>query len=165
MNEIFSHFIARDAKTDQRRVGYIMWFSDTFPDSEFKGEDLLMKMYCNYSTSLQVPLKYNYLAIFISTELRRILIEENIHVPGTDNLNYSEPTGLETAYQVTREYLLDQFRLLESKDVDIDDFKVEADSFMTKQLNDRMVEELGELTKLLVLRRTRGKLLTMLWII
>lgn len=143
MNEIFSHFIARDAKTDQRRVGYIMWFSDTFPDSEFKGEDLLMKMYCNYSTSLQVPLKYNYLAIFISTELRRILIEENIHVPGTDNLNYSEPTGLETAYQVTREYLLDQFRLLESKDVDIDDFKVEADSFMTKQLNDRMVEELG----------------------
>lgn len=144
MNEIFSHFISKSPADDMRKVGYIMWFSDVFPDSEFDGEDLVMKHYCNYSSRLNVPMKYSYFNTFLSTELRRLLIETGVRVPGTDNLNYSEPASLESAYLVAKEYLQNEFRILESYEIDVDDFVVAADAYMTQKLSQRVVEELGK---------------------
>lgn len=144
MNEIYSHFISRDKRDDERRIGYIMWFSDTFPNTEFSGEDLIMKYYCDYSSKLQVPFKYTYFSTFLSTELKRIMISTGVKVSGTDNLNYDEPTGLESAYLVAKEYLQNEFRILESLDSDVDDFKVAADAYMTTKLSQRMVDELSK---------------------
>lgn len=144
MNEIFSHFISRDKADDLRRVGYTLWFSDCFPTTEFSGADLIMRYYVDYSGRLGVPMKYDYFNVFLGTELRKILIETGVRVPGTDNLNYGEPTGIETAYQVAREYLQNEFRILESLESDVDDFKIAADQFMTERLNIRVVEELSK---------------------
>ena len=143
MNDIFTHFISRDPKDDVRRVGYVMWFDETFPDSEFRGEDYIMKHYCHYSASLEVPMKLQYFESFMATELRRILKSTGVRVPGTDNLSYDEPTGLETAYSVTRDYMLNQFRVIESLDSYVDDFKVYAQAFIKTKLSERLVEELG----------------------
>lgn len=144
MNEIYSHFISRDKKDDSRRIGYILWFADCFPESEFTGEDLIMFHYIRYCSRLTVPMKYEYFNVFMGTELRRILIDTGARVAGTDSLNYAEPTGLETAYQVAKEYLQNEFRILESYDSDIDDFKVAADAYINEKLNARVVEELAK---------------------
>lgn len=144
MNEIFTHFISRDKTDDIRRVGCLMWFDETFPNTEFKDDDLIMKEYCHYSATLEVPMKYSYFSTFLSTELKRIFISTGVRVPGTDGLNYEEPTGIETAYLVGREYLLNQFKILESYESDISDFKIAANAYMKNKLTDRMVEELGK---------------------
>ena len=70
MHDIFSHFISRDTKDDGRRVGYILWFVDTFPSFEFKGEDFIMRLYCEYCARLGVPMKSQYFSVYLSTELR-----------------------------------------------------------------------------------------------
>ena len=134
MHYIFSHFISRDTKDDGRRVGYILWFVDTFPSFEFKGEDFIMRLYCEYCARLGVPMKSQYFSVYLSTELRKILIETRVKLPGTDNLSYDEPTGLESAYQVATE----------SYSSDIQDFPVAADAYMSQRLSERTVEELGK---------------------
>lgn len=144
MEEIYSHFITRNKADDNLRIGYMMWFSETFPRSEFSGEDLIMKYYCDYSSTLSVPMRYEYFNTFLSTELRRILIDTGVHITGTDTYNYSEPTGLESAYLVTKEYMQNEFRILESCDVDVSDFKVAAHAYMSTKLSSRLVEELGK---------------------
>lgn len=144
MLDIFSHFISRNPEEDERRVGHLMWFTDTFPAFEFKNEDYIMREYCAYSARLLVPLKSQYFSVFLSTELRRILIETRIKLPGTDNLSYDEPTGLESAYQVATEYLQNEFNILESYEADVQDFPVVADEFISKRLSERTVEELGK---------------------
>ena len=143
MHEIFTHFISRDPKDDGVRVGYIMWFSDSFPISEFSGEERIMKYYCDYSARLQVPMKAEYFDTFMSTELKKILIKDSIRVPGTDNVSFSDPAGVETAFRVTREFLQNEFRILESYESNIEDFRVAADAFMSQKLSDRTVEELS----------------------
>lgn len=144
MHDIFSHFISRDTKDDGRRVGYILWFVDTFPSFEFKGEDFIMRLYCEYCARLGVPMKSQYFSVYLSTELRKILIETRVKLPGTDNLSYDEPTGLENAYQVATEYLQNEFSILESYSSDIQDFPVAADAYMSQRLSERTVEELGK---------------------
>lgn len=144
MHDIFSHFISRDTKDDGRRVGYILWFVDTFPSFEFKGEDFIMRLYCEYCARLGVPMKSQYFSVYLSTELRKILIETRVKLPGTDNLSYDEPTGLESAYQVATEYLQNEFSILESYSSDIQDFPVAADAYMSQRLSERTVEELGK---------------------
>ena len=144
MHDIFSHFISRDTKDDGRRVGYILWFVDTFPSFEFKGEDFIMRLYCEYCARLGIPMKSQYFSVYLSTELRKILIETRVKLPGTDNLSYDEPTGLESAYQVATEYLQNEFSILESYSSDIQDFPVAADAYMSQRLSERTVEELGK---------------------
>lgn len=144
MNTIFSHFISRDKDDDQRRVGYMMWFNDTYPNTEFHDDDFIMKLYCDYSCKLSVPLKAKYFEVFMSTELKRILIETGVRVTGADNLSYEDPAGLQEAYVVTVDYLRNEFKILESYESDIDDFKVYAAEFISTRLNDRVVEELSK---------------------
>lgn len=142
MNEIFTHFISREPIDDFRRIGYITWFSTTFPTSEFRGEDLIMKAYCDYSSILGVPYKYKYFATYLSTELKPFLIQTGVRVPGTDSMSFDDPASLEGAYTVTREYMLNQFRHLESYESELPDFPVAAKAFMQGQITNRFVEEL-----------------------
>lgn len=144
MHEIFSHFISRNPEDDNRRVAYLLWFCNTFPEQEFSGEERIMREYLEYSKKLVIPLKEKYLSVFLSTELRQFLIATNTKVSGTETLDYSEPTALETSVQVCSEALMGAFRELELIECDIDDFKVSADSFMTSRLNTRLTEVLGK---------------------
>lgn len=143
MDEIFSHFIARTEDEKDRRIGYTLWFNDVFPDTEFSGEDYVMKQYCQYCSRLAVPMKYEYFNVFLSTELKKLMIETGVRVQGTDQLSYEDPAGLQTAYTVAREYLQNEFRLLESLAPEVDDFKVAMDSWMNTKLNERVVQELS----------------------
>lgn len=144
MNNIFSHFISRNKDDDQKRVGYMMWFDSTYPDSEFSNEDYIMKRYCSYSCKLSVPMKDKYFDVFLSTELKRILISTGVRMPGTDNLSYDDPAGLQEAYIVAQEYLKNEFKILESYESEVDDFKVYAGEFIENRLNDRVVDELSK---------------------
>ena len=110
MHEIFSHFISRNPEDDNRRVAYLLWFCNTFPEQEFSGEERIMREYLEYSKKLVIPLKEKYLSVFLSTELRQFLIATNTKVSGTETLDYSEPTALETAVQVCSEALMGAFR-------------------------------------------------------
>lgn len=143
MNEIFTHFISRDRSDDKVRLGYELWFTETFPAMEFKGEEAIMYDYTLYSATIGVPMKYEYFNTYLSTELKPLLRKRGIRVPGTDGLNYDEPTGIETAYIVAKELMQNEFRILESYDSDIKDFRVAAAAFISNKLNTRLVEELS----------------------
>lgn len=144
MEKIYSHFISRDPKDDGKRVAYLTWFCHTFPEQEFRGEDRVMREYLSYSAKLSVPLKEKYLEVFAKTELRKFLIRTSTKVPGTETLDYTEPTSLETAVQICSGTLFEAYHELENINSDIGDFKVSADAFMSGRLNERLTEVLGK---------------------
>ena len=143
MNEIFSHFISHSSEDARKRTGYVTWFNDLFPDSEFRGDDFIMKKYCDYCSRLSVPMRYDYFGVFLSTELKKLLIRTRVRLPGTDQISYEDPAGLQMAYTVAKEYLQNEFKILESYNPDISDFKVAVDAWMSETLNSRIVEELS----------------------
>lgn len=144
MLDLFRHFISHKPDDDDRRVALMLWFSTEFPISEFHGDDYILKSYIDWSVSLSVPLKSQYLEKYLKSELRPLLITEGIKCAGTENLNYEEPHGLDTGVAVSSELILNEFQDLSEMDSEVLDFKVDAAYWMKSQLGVRLTEELGK---------------------
>lgn len=143
MHEIFSYFISTDTESDEKRLAYLYWFCDTFPPEEFRGEERIMREYAEYSMRLNVPFKSKYLSIYLSTELRKFLLESNVKIPATEGIDYTDPGAFENAMQICKEIMLNDLNNLEMREHDVNDFVVCAEVFMTERLNERTVEILG----------------------
>lgn len=145
MNQVFSGMLCRDTdskSTVEKRLGYMMWFCDTFPVTEFREEEYILRQFLEYCVKLEVPAKSKYFDVFLSLELRELLISTHIHVGGTEAISFDDPVGLATALEVTKQVMKDNYNELEEIEEDIEDFLVSADTFMVTRLNERLGEVL-----------------------
>ena len=143
MHAIFRHFIEH-GKNDEKRLPYAYWFVNTFPLSEFEGDEALFYHYMDYCVRLESPLKEKYLDVFESTELRKILIEEKIHVPGTESLMYDDPSALESAVRVSGTVLKDNYKAMLTMEEDIDDFFVDMREYMQQKHGERLTSAFSQ---------------------
>lgn len=144
MLDIFSYFVASgDPVADGKRTSQLLWFVDNFPSTEFHGEDRIMYEYAQFSSTLRIPFKADYLAVFCDNELRKFLIKTKIRITGTEDLNYDDPSALETAYKIVTEALKDVIVVWEREPHDPMDFIVSAKSFIHGQLDTRLTETLS----------------------
>lgn len=144
MHDIFKHFIQRAPSEKAKRTAYLMWFVDQFPLMEFTGEDYYFQCYAKFSADLEVPFKINYLEVFISTELKRLMVSSRVKIPGTEEYNFDELTALETAFLIMSDVMKADFQMLEAMESEIDDFKVEIVSFCKDKLRDRYISVLSK---------------------
>lgn len=144
LHSIFSYFIAKGDQDDTRRLGYLSWFVLQYPPEEFRREEAIFRNFLQYCTRLSVPLKPAYFDVYLSTELKRYLVESKTKIDGTEQLSYDDPHSLETALSITRETLSASFREIASNDVNIADFPVYVDKFRVERLNKRTEEILSQ---------------------
>lgn len=145
MDSIFTHFVARgDAEEEKTRLSYAAWFTEAIPMIEFQGEELLFWDYLDYSVNLGVPIKFKYFQVWLSTELREVLHKTKTRVTGCETLSFDDPLGFETIYKTTCDILTDNFKVLESLESNLEDFKVEISSFMTNRRNQRLTKALSD---------------------
>lgn len=145
MHSIFTHFIARgDGDDATRRLSYAAWFVDAIPMFEFQNEELLFWDYLDYSVNLGVPIKFKYFQTWLNTELRPILHKTKVRVNGCETLSYDDPIGFESIYRTTVDVLTDNFKVLETMESNLDDFKVEISAYMTQKRSERLTRALSD---------------------
>ena len=145
MFDIYKFLVARgDEAEDARRLGFAAWFCDEIPAEEFVNDDRLFYEFINYCVTLGVPIKENYLHVWLDTELRKVLRETNAHVKGTETLDFTEPVSFETATQVTKHVLEDNMKVFLSEETKADDFIVELAAFFTTQRGQKLTEVLSK---------------------
>lgn len=137
MHNLFRHFIPHNVD-DEKRLSYAYWFINTFPQTEFEGEELLFYHFMDYCVRLESPLKEKYLDVFTSTELRKILIEEKIHVQGTESLMFDDPSALESAVRISTTVLKDNYKAMLTLDEDLSDFYIDMKDFMQHKHGERL---------------------------
>lgn len=143
MNSIFRHFISHD-NTDHKRIAYASWFVNAFPETEFDGDERIFYDFVKYCTHLDVQPCYKYLEVYLSTELRKLLVAERIHVPGTESLSFDDPSALEAAIRTTATVLGDDYKSLEELDESIEDFPVDVQKFMHERHANRLTQVLSD---------------------
>lgn len=143
LHQIFSYFIAREDGQDNKRLGYLSWFTLQFPPEEFRREEAIFRDFMQYCTNLSIPLKQKYLEVYLTTELKKFLAESKVKIDGTESLSYDEPNSFETALVTTREVMLANYRELVGTVLPLEDFSVDVDKFMKERLDERTVEVLG----------------------
>ena len=145
-DEIFGYFVANsNPEDDGRRVSYMLWFLEHFPESEFRGMSRILYEYTAFSGKLKVPLKFDYAGVFCKDNLRRFLIQKKIKVAGTEDLNYDDPSALENAVRIIAQQLKDKIVWFEDNpdDYKVQDFIVSAKQFMHSQLDSRLTDALS----------------------
>ena len=61
-----------DAEVRRKRLGYMHWFCDTFPQKEFRGEEYILRAFMEYCVKLDVDLNSKYLPVFLDLYLTPI---------------------------------------------------------------------------------------------
>lgn len=151
MNAIFTHFISRsyDGEKGDKRLAYLSWFVDQVPATEFEGDELLFYEYLKFSDKISVPLVFKYLQVWCSSELREVLHRTEARVLGCEMLRFDDPASFETIYQTTVKVLEDNFKVLETMESDVDDFKVEIAAYFTQKKRDVLTKALSRTFNLL----------------
>lgn len=144
MHDVYSYLVAHDSSDIGIRQAYNTWFCDVFPQQEFTGTERLFREFLGFNAKLDVPVKEQYVDSWAATDLRPILLRNNIKVPGTEMLDYSDPASLESGVRVCKDTLHSLFREMRLVDTNVEDFKVCASEFMTTKLESRLTEVLGQ---------------------
>lgn len=149
MNNIFTHFISRNDSDIDKRLAYAAWFTESLLDSEFDGDDLLFYEYIDYSVRINVPIVFKYFQVWCATELREVLHRTNAKVLGCEALRFEDPSAFETAYQTTKRVLEDNFKVLETMDSSVEDFKMEIASYFSTKRKEALTKTLSNTFDLL----------------
>lgn len=144
MHEIFNYFVSHEDGEDEKRLAYTNWFCTSFPIQEFKNEEAIFFDFMLYVQKLGLTPKEKYLQVYLDSELKKLLVERNIKVAGTETFSYEEPTALETALQITKETMLSLYQQMEAQKAYVKDFTIAIDQFMKTRLNERMVDVFGK---------------------
>lgn len=140
MDSIFEYFVSTgDAVQDEKRTGYASWFIDTFPPMEFDDEDAVMYSFVEYCRKCNSPVKKKYWAVYSQDYLKKFLVRTKIHLPGTEQLQYDVPTGLQSAVEITAGIIEQRLQEAIDKKLDVEDFNIGADTFMGRKFNERFV--------------------------
>lgn len=145
MDNIFTHFICRsDSPSESKRLAHAAWFIDAIPPSEFDSDEKLFYYFLQYCCDLNVPVKFKYLQVWISTELRELLMSSKTRVDACATLSFEDPASFETIFLTTSEVLQDDFRVLETQDSEIEDFPVFVSQYFTTQMEKRLTQTLSD---------------------
>ena len=150
MDAIFTHFISRgDVADANRRLSYASWFVSNIPVAEFVNEERLFYNFLEYCVELSIFVNYKHLQVWIETELREILHKTNVRVVGCEALSFDDPASFETAYRVTSDVMTDNFKVLETMDSEVDDFKVDVAAYFSRKKGERLTSALSSTFDLL----------------
>ena len=144
MHNLFRYFVSRNDNRDHERVAYAAWFDATFPQKEFDGDEFYFKEFMKFCSSLDRPCKFEYLDMFISTELKASLVKNKVKVPGTESMSLTDPLAFESCFRVTSEVLRDDFKVLEEMPAAIEDFVMEMKTYMMEKRNSRLAMALAD---------------------
>lgn len=144
MDAIFTHFIARgDVAEANRRLSYASWFVSNIPEEEFSSEEKLFYEFIEYCVDLSITITFKHMQVWLDTELREVLHRTNVRVTGCEALSFDDPATFETAYRVTSDVLSDNFKILETMDSEVDDFKVDVAAYFSRKKSDRLTSALS----------------------
>ena len=135
MNEIFKY-----ALNPKVGVKYMTWFVNTFPETEFKDDERLMYSYMEYISELDTAPTANTLDVWLDSEMVSVMRELNIHVVGTEQLSFNDPSALETARRITSDVIRDNYKVLSTMPIDENNFAVEMSAWMSNALKTRTIE-------------------------
>lgn len=143
MDEIFKYFIKRPDDVDsKKRVGFSYWFTANFPAKEFNQDERLFWEFMKFCSELNEPIDMHHLDVWISSDLRPLLKEINVKVPGCESLSFNDPISFETAVQTTAVVLKDDLTILSSLDANTDNFKVDMKAWIGKKADEKTIEAL-----------------------
>lgn len=144
MHKIFGYFVKRpeDSKDDlKRRAAYATWFRESFPNTEFMGEELIFYEILSYASKFSTAITEKTVKVFLDTEMRSFVLKNKIKVSGTEELTNLEDLGqIESLILRTKDVVLGQFFGLQADLCDIDEFAAEADMFMSEKLDERSMQ-------------------------
>lgn len=142
MDKIYKYFTLNLPVT----VPYINWFTNNFPVSEFSGIDAVLYLFLEYCSKLGVIAKREYLLIFLSTELKRLVRKYNIRVEAlTANFNYEEIAAFEQAVIVISNATIDTYDKFCLNEIDdASSFKVLLSEFMHHNMKERLTRTFSE---------------------
>lgn len=163
MHKIFGYFIAREADAvvvKNKRAGFMAWFVDAFPSYEFKEDELIFYRFMEFCAQFGLPITEKYLSTFLITDLREIVLKENIRVKGTEQLgNVEDLVQVETMLAVTRDVVKGSFYSLLNEDTfNMDDFIAEASAFISERLDERTFELCGRAYEIRKTRKGTSKM-------
>ena len=147
MHKIFSYFISSsmDSETARaKKAAYASWFTDQFPETEFKQEERLMFSAIKYAAKFDTSLSERGLEIYIQTDGMNEIISNKIMLDGTEDLfDFSDMAKLESLKVRSAELMLLHFNQAIDTTLNIDDFAMEVRQFIDDRLSIRMQEVLA----------------------
>lgn len=138
MSDIFGYFLKRPTDTAEelaKRRAYAGWFVTSFPATELEGIDRVLYELTAGARKLRVDLSERYLNVFTSLDLKTIIIKNNIHVEGTEQLRYDDVVQAETATKTTKKFCESEYYRLLNTNCEVADFTVVAREWMLEQRN------------------------------
>ena len=139
MKELFHYFTE-----GPNSLAYISWFVKHFDCDQFAGIEKVLFLYLEYCSKLGIIAKQEYLKVFLRTELKKNVRKYDIRIDTIANLNYDEIVAFEQAVSVIATTAIDTYDTWVSVHGDIDEFKVVAAEFISKQLQERMTSVFTE---------------------
>lgn len=143
MDNIFGYFIPREVNSE-KQLAYAGWFIDSFPKSEFDGDERLFWYFAEFCVNLGVPLKFKYLETWLATDAKKVILADSIRVPGCEAMNYTDPVAFENAYRISCDVLKDDYNVLEKLELDVTDFPVDIASFINTKKKARLTDCLSK---------------------
>lgn len=143
MDEIFKYFVKRPNDVNStKRIGFTYWFVSNFPAKEFVQDERLFWEFMKFCSELSEPIDMHHLDVWISSELRPLLKETNVKVPGCESLSFNDPIAFETAVSTTSVVLKDDLSVLSTLDANVDNFKVDMKAWIGKKADEKTIETL-----------------------
>lgn len=124
---------------DPKAPALASWLCEAVPPTEFIGEELLMYRFSEYCVKLSIPLKADYLEVFLNLELKKILKTDRIKVVGTEEYSLDDPVGFNTCAEITTRVAVDYYHASSRCEIS-NDFIVDATQFAQRMYNKRFKE-------------------------
>lgn len=143
MDKLFKYFSLDSPVTE----AYIMWFVNSFPESEFTGINKVLYLFLEYCSTLGITAKREYLLIFLSTDLKKLVKKYNIRIDSlTANFSYDEINAFEQAVRVISSATIDTYDAYCSIEVEdnVSNFKVLVQEFMNNNSTERLTNVFTE---------------------
>ena len=138
MQRIFKWFTLEDASARTE------WFASSFSADEFRGENRLLYHFLKYCSFLGIPAQEKYLDVFLRTESKKLIKQDNIKLNDMNNFNYDEPAALEEATRIINEVVASKFQQCIEEDLSDRTFKVDVAAFMKERCSERLTEMMTE---------------------
>lgn len=147
MQEIFGYFVKKPGQTQQdhqRSNAFALWFCDHFPPEEFQGVEFLLRHLVGYASKFNVPISEKYVKAFIASELKPLVLKNNVRVKGTEDISSTEDMlQMETLIARSKEVLLGEYYSLLHSETELEEFPAAADMFITERLSEATVQAMS----------------------
>lgn len=137
MDSIFRYFISKDNEEKTKsKMWHILWFLETYPESEFQQDDLVMYYLMEKVSDLEIALKSKYLYVLFQDIMPQV-IKKGIKVVGTEQYTFESASDIESIKRITFEVINEQINEFLKIDISEEDFITAIEEFRLKRLEER----------------------------